>query len=250
MNELQKVFNYNEKQVRTIIKDGEPWFVAKDVCIVLELGDTHKAVDRLDDDERNLIPVTDSLGRQQETYIVNEPGLYSLILGSRKPEAKLFKRWITHEVIPSIRKTGQYALIPKTLPEVLRAYADEVERRELAEKKIALLTPKAAFFDAVADSKDAIQISDAAKVLNIPGIGRNKLFQILRQKKVLMKDNVPYQEHIDRGHFRVIEQKWTTPNGETRISIKTLVYQKGLEYIRQLLTKSLVVVNKDQALEG
>ncbi len=114
MKNLQRVFNYHESQVRTITKDGEQWFVAKDVCVILELGDTHKAVERLDDDERSLIPVTDSLGRQQEMYVINEPGLYSLIIGSRKKEANEFKRWITHDVIPALRRTGMYQVAPNS----------------------------------------------------------------------------------------------------------------------------------------
>lgn len=105
-------FLYQGKQVRTVVKDGEPWWVVKDACDVLEIQQPTKAVGRLDPDEVNSIHVTDSLGRQQETLIVNEPGLYSLILGSRKPEAKAFKRWITHDVIPAIRKTGTYSVQP------------------------------------------------------------------------------------------------------------------------------------------
>lgn len=97
------------------------------------------------------------------------------------------------------------------------------------------MKPKEEFFDAVADSKDAIEIGKVAKVLNYPGIGRNKLFEILRDKGILMKDNVPYQKYIDNGCFRTIEQKYQIPDGETRISIKTLVYQKGVDYIRKIL---------------
>jgi anti-repressor protein len=102
------------------------------------------------------------------------------------------------------------------------------------EKMISLLKPKAEFYDDVAGSKDAIEISKAAKVLDM-GIGRNKLFEILRNKKILQYDNIPYQTYIDRGYFRTIEQKWTTPDGETKINIKTLVYQRGLDYIRKML---------------
>jgi len=105
-------FNYHEKQVRTILKDGEPWFAASDVCDVLEISNTSDAVSRLDEDEKG-IDSTDTLGGRQHLIIVNEAGLYSLILGSKKPEAKPFKRWITHEVIPSIRKTGNYSTSPK-----------------------------------------------------------------------------------------------------------------------------------------
>ncbi|MCL5779597.1 MAG: Bro-N domain-containing protein [Firmicutes bacterium] len=141
MKELQRAFNYQGRQVRTILIDGEPWWVAKDVCDVLEIGDTRQAVERLDDDERYLIPVTDNLGRQQESWVVSEPGLYSLILGSRKPEAKSFKRWITHEVIPAIRTTGMYAA-PMALEDLiimqaksvkeLKARVSQIEERTIA----------------------------------------------------------------------------------------------------------------------
>ncbi|MER1249808.1 Bro-N domain-containing protein [Bacillus sp. C10(2022)] len=127
MDQLQKVFNYQEQQVRTVVKDGEPWFVAKDVCDVLGITDARKSVNLLDEDERNSVPVTDSIGRNQETFIINEPGLYSLILRSRKPEAKQFKRWITHEVIPTIRKTGSYQMEqPKTPLEVLQGTINQL----------------------------------------------------------------------------------------------------------------------------
>lgn len=97
------------------------------------------------------------------------------------------------------------------------------------------MKPKEEFFDAVADSKDAIEIGKVAKVLNFPGVGRNKLFEILRKNGVLMKNNIPYQKYIDNGCFRTIEQKYSTTEGEIRISIKTLVYQKGVDFIRKTL---------------
>lgn len=132
--------------------------------------------------------------------------------------------------------------IPKDFASALRLAADEYEKRVLLEQKnIELLEdnqrmkPKEEFFDAVADSKDAIEIGKVAKVLNFSGIGRNKLFEILRNKGILMKDNVPYQKYIDNGCFRTIEQKYSTPEGEIRISIKTLVYQKGVDFIRKTL---------------
>lgn len=132
--------------------------------------------------------------------------------------------------------------IPKDFASALRLAADEYEKRVLLEQKnIELLEdnqrmkPKEEFFDAVADSKDAIEIGKVAKVLNFPGIGRNKLFEILRNKGILMKDNVPYQKYIDNGCFRTIEQKYSTPDGEIKISIKTLVYQKGVDFIRKTL---------------
>lgn len=101
-------------------------------------------------------------------------------------------------------------------------------------KENAIMKPKAAFYDRVTDSRDAIQIGDAAKVLNM-GVGRNQLFEFLRGIKVLMADNMPYQKYINRGYFRVIEQEYEKPSGETGVSTKTLVYQKGLDFIRKKL---------------
>ena len=134
-NQLE-VFNYQSKQVRTVIKDGEPWFIAKDVCDVLELGNSRMALERLDVDEKG-VSLIDTPGGTQQMHVVNEPGLYSLILGSRKPEAKAFKRWITHEVLPSIHKTGSYSSKPQTQLEALQqAVAAMVEHeRQLSEVK-------------------------------------------------------------------------------------------------------------------
>lgn len=129
--ELQVFRNEQFGHVRVIERGGEPWFVAKDVCECLDLDNPSQAVTRLDGDERCLIS-NEALRANGGATVMSEPGLYSLILGSRKPEAKAFKRWITHEVIPSIRKTGCYSLAPKTYAEALRALADQVEKTELA----------------------------------------------------------------------------------------------------------------------
>lgn len=128
-------------------------------------------------------------------------------------------------------------------PEMVMARSLKFAAKQLEsyQKEIALLKPKAEFFDQVADSKTAIEIGEAAKVLNM-GIGRNKLFQFLREQGILMNNNQPYQQYIDRGYFRVIEQKYTKPDGTTHINIKTLVYQRGLDYIRKLLKKPLIKV--------
>lgn len=124
-------------------------------------------------------------------------------------------------------------------PEYVMNRALEISRQQV--EKLMLenkeLKPKAEFFDAVANSKNAIQMSEVAKVLNYPGYGRNRLFEFLREKKVLMPNNQPYQKYVDCGYFRVVEQKYTKPNGDIAINIKTLVYQKGVNYIRKLLEK-------------
>ena len=135
-----KLFENPQFRVRVIMRCSDPWFVAKDACDCLDLANSRDAVSRLDDDEKGVGKV-DTLGGSQDMMLISESGLYTLIMRSNKPEAKAFKRWVTHEVLPSIRKTGSYSVaqptlaIPKTLPEALRAYADEVERREAAEKR-------------------------------------------------------------------------------------------------------------------
>ena len=129
MNEIAIFENEQFGTIRTLSVEGEPWFVAADVCRALEIGDTHKAVGRLDEDEkgRSSIP---TLGGNQEMATVNESGLYALVLGSRKPEAKQFKRWITHEVIPAIRKTGAYSLKPMSQLEIVRYSLDKLIEQE------------------------------------------------------------------------------------------------------------------------
>lgn len=223
-NEISKVFN-SEKfgNVRVIMITNEPWFVAKDICDALEIKNITQAIQRLDTDERSMF----NIGRQGEVNVINEYGVYTLVLGSRKPEAREFKRWITHEVLPSIRKTGTYG-IPQNYAEALQLAADQA--KQLLEQK-----PKVEFFDAVAESKDAIEIASVAKVFNVPRVGRNKLFEFLRDHKVLMRNNQPYQKYVDCGYFRIIEQKYERSNGDTCINIKTLVYQKGVKYIQELL---------------
>jgi prophage antirepressor-like protein len=131
MTDIQLFQNDQFGQVRVIERDGEPWFVAKDVCECLAIINVSQACGSLDDDEKGISKIY-TLKGMQDTSIISEPGLYSLVLRSNKPEAKLFKRWITHDVIPSIRKTGAYQLAPKSYAEALRALANEVEQKELA----------------------------------------------------------------------------------------------------------------------
>ena len=233
MNDLH-IFNYNGYKVRTIQKDGEPWWVLKDVCEVLGLSSPHKVFERLDDDEkgRNQIP---TLGGEQEMTVVNESGLYNVILRSDKPEAKPFRKWVTSEVLPSIRKNGGYIVNQENLtPEQIVANALIVAQNIISQKdkQIEQMKPKAEFFDAVADSRTAISMNEVSKVLGIKGYGRNNLFEFLRKNGILDRWNVPYQRYIDCGWFRVIEQKYTR-QGEPCVTTKTLVYQKGVDAIRK-----------------
>lgn len=233
-NQVQ-VFGFEGREIRIVMRDGEPWFAARDVCDVLEISNHRDAVSRLDDDERDAVGLTDAIGRVQDGAIVNESGLYNLVLGSRKPEARAFKRWITHEVLPSIRRHGMYATEallddPEHLLKVTARLVEERKARLAAEAKIQELAPKAEFADAVADSKDAQSIREVAKVL---GTGQNRLFDWLRGQRILMADNRPYQEYLDAGYFRVIEQTWDDRQGDTHLTTKTLVTGKGLVWLQR-----------------
>lgn len=241
MNDIQIFKSPEFGQVRTVEINGEGWLVGKDIATKLGYADTSDALKKhVDIEDKMGRQIADSLGRLQNTQVINESGLYSLVMGSKLPKAKEFKRWVTSEVLPSIRKHGMYAteeLLDN--PDLLIAAATKLKEeraaRLLAEKQVQVLKPKAEFYDDVAGSKDAIEMSEVAKVLGIKGMGRNNLFEFLRSKKVLQSNNIPYQRYVDSGHFRIVEQKYTTPKGETKINIKTLVFQKGVEYIRKLV---------------
>ena len=226
--------------MRTVLKDGEPWFVAADVCRALEIGDTHKAVERLDDDEkgRSLIP---TLGGEQELLIVNEPGLYTLVLGSRKPEARAFKRWITHEVIPSIRKHGGY-LTPPTIAELLEnpdtivelalTLKAEREKRLSAESDLRVAKPKAEYFDDLVERNTLTGIRETAKELQ----WREKEFiHFLLDKGYVYRDQKqrlqPYAEHVKDGLFEMKECK-SDRNGWSGTQL--LITPKGRESFRLL----------------
>ena len=240
--DLQIFTNVKFGSVRAVEVEGEPWFVAADVCGALELDNVSMAVDRLDDDERGVSPI-DTLGGMQRMKIVSESGLYALVLGSRKEEAKAFKRWVTHDIIPAIRKHGGY-LTPSKIeeallnPDVLIRLATDLklaqEQRKALEAQNAVLLPKADFYDAVIESSDTIEMATVAKILNV-GIGRNRLFEILREQKILRDDNTPLQNYVDLGWFKCVESKYTKPDGGTFINVKTVVYQKGIDGILKLL---------------
>lgn len=161
---------------------------------------------------------------------------YRLAMKAKNEAAEKFQAKVADEIIPSIRKTGSYGL-PKSFPEALRLAADLAEKNQQLSLENSEMKPKAEFYDAVADSKTAIPMDQVAKVLAIPGIGRNKLFELLRNMNILQSNNIPYQSFIDRGYFRTIETKYTKPNGDTCINIKTLVYQKGVDYIRSKINE-------------
>lgn len=248
-----KVFNYESSDVRVINMNGEPWFVAKDVCDVLELSNPTMALARLDEDERAKF----NLGRQGEVNLVNEYGLYNLILGSRKPEAKRFKRWVTHEVLPSIRKHGMYATPqtveamlqdPDTMIKTLQALKAERERRQELERKVEEDKPRVLFSKAVEASHTSILIGDLAKLLRQNGVqmGQNRLFAWMRDNGYLIKSgsskNMPTQYSMERGWFEVKERVINNPDGSIRVTKTTKVTGKGQQYFINLFLSGEVAV--------
>ena len=238
MNELQ-IFNNEEfGSVRTITKDNEPMFCLADVCKALDITNAGNVKQRLS--EKGIHNAdTPTNGGMQNMVFINESNLYKVIFQSRNPSAERFTGWVTDEVIPSIRKNGGYIANQEQLtPEQIVANALIVAQNIISQKdrKIEEMKPKVEFFDAVADSKTAISMNEVAKVLNIKGYGRNKLFEYLRDNKVLDRWNVPYQRYVDNGWFRVIEQHYQK-NGEPIVTTKTLVYQKGVDGIRKMIER-------------
>lgn len=226
MNELQKFSNDKFGTIRTVIKDDEPWFVATDVCKSLDIGNNRRATERLDKDEKADVTLSDG-SQMRHMTAVNEPGLYSLILGSRKPEAKEFKRWVTHEILPTIRKTGGYVKNTEQFLDFYVPDADEVTRakfgamvelshqlnrqiRELKDDK-EKNAPKVEFADAVSASDTSIMVGDMAKMLKQNGIkiGRQRLFKWLRENHYLMKGgeeyNMPTQRSMNQEWFEIKE---------------------------------------------
>lgn len=235
MNELQIFKNAEFGQIRTVTINNEPYFVASDICKALELSNPTVALERLDEDERSKF----NLGRQGEANIVNEYGLYNLILASRKKESKRFKRWITHEVIPSIRKTGGYIAGQETMTDAeLMAKALLVANKQIEQrnKQIEEMQPKAIFADAVSASKTSILIGDLAKIICQNGIqiGQKRLFEWLRQNGYLIKSgsskNMPMQRYVEQGLFEVKESSVCNSDGSVRITKTTKVTGKGQLY--------------------
>ena len=199
--------------MRTLTIDNEPWFVLKDVCTILDMSNPTMVAERLDEDERAKF----NLGRQGQSWIINEPGLYDVILRSDKPEAKPFRKWVTGEVIPSIRKHGAY-ITKETLEQMLGSpdfairllteIKNERERSEKLAKQVEAAKPKIDFYDAVSETSGTLTIEKFAKVLyDKTGItfGRNKMFKWLRDVKMLNKNNIPYQKYMNLGWFQTHE---------------------------------------------
>lgn len=245
-NEIQQ-FDFKGASLRTLTDEaGEPWFVLKDCMSILDLGNPTETVKMFDEDEFSTAEVIDSIGRRQQAYIISEPGLYRLVMRSRKPEAKEFQRWVTHEVLPAIRKTGGY--IPTTDADddmtilakavMIGQRTMEAQKQKITEQqtRIVELEPKARFADAVAASDGTCLVGELAKMLRQNGmdIGQNRLFRLLQADGYLGKSgsnrNVPTQRAMDLGLFRIKETTVTHADGHTTVSRTPKVTGKGQRY--------------------
>ena len=242
MNEI-KIFNNPEfGKVRTMEINGEPYFVGKDVAIILGYAKPENALTtHVDGDDALKQGVTDNLGRAQNTTLINESGLYSLILSSKLPKAKEFKHWVTSEVLPSIRKHGAYAVDellndPEFAIKTFTALKEERERSKRLSEQIEADKPKVIFADSVSAAKSSILIGDLAKLLKQNGvnIGQNRLFEWLRQNGYLIKDgtskNMPTQRAADMKLFEVKVRTVNNPDGSIRETKTTVVTGKGQVY--------------------
>lgn len=224
-NEIQ-IFNFENNEVRALNIDDKPYFVGKDVADVLGYSNTRDALNRHVEfeDKKDGVVIHDSIGRQQTPTFINESGLYSLILSSKMPNAKKFKRWVTSEVLPTIRKHGAYMteqkieealLNPDTLITLAKQLKAEKEQRLLAQKQVEEMTPKAVFHDAVASAENTMLVRDVAHFLRQNGldIGGTRFFVWLRLNGFLTKNNQPTQLSLERGYFQVKETVVHTNHG-------------------------------------
>lgn len=242
MNEVQ-LFNFENHEVRSLLINSEPWFVGKDVAEILSYSNTRKALtDHVDaEDKMDGVTIRDSIGRNQKPVLINESGLYSLVLSSKLPSAKKFKRWVTSEVLPALRKTGQYQVKELSGQELMAKALIEAQSVLAAKDKvIEEMKPKALFADAVSASKGSISVGSLAKLLAQNGIaiGQNRLFAWLRDNNFLIKDgkskNVATQRYIDQGLFE-LKANVTFENGETKThKPTTMVTGKGQRYFIDL----------------
>lgn len=246
MNGIQ-IFNNKEfGEVRTVLIDSEPWFVGKDVAVILGYQNGSRDINRhVDEEDRHKVMLFDG-NQDKETIIINESGLYSLILSSKMPDAKKFKRWVTSEVIPSVRKNGGYIsgqenltdeeLLSKALLVAQNKIADRDRIIASKQERIEQMRPKEIFADSVATSKNSILIGDLAKMICQNGveIGQKRLFDWMREKGYLIKTgsskNLPTQKSIDLGIMEVKERALNNPDGSVRITLTPKVTGKGQVY--------------------
>lgn len=253
MNTNLQTWSYGNSEIRTIQKDGEPWWVLSDVCKVLELTTPARVAGRLEDDEKG-VSLIHTLGGKQNVTVINESGLYAVILRSDKPQAKPFRRWVTSEVLPSIRKHGAY-MTDQTLEQALTSpdfliqlatqLKEEKEQRKQLEAKVEQDKPKVLFADSVSASKSSILVGELAKILKQNGVdtGQFRLFAWLRENGYLIKRegsdyNMPTQKSAEMGLFEVKQTIITHSDGHITTNKTPKVTGKGQVYfVNKLVSK-------------
>lgn len=243
LDELKIFKNQEFGQIRTVQLNNETYFVGKDVATALGYERATKAIqDHVDEEDKDVVPIQDSIGRMQNTPVITESGLYALIFGSKLESAKRFKHWVTSEVLPSIRKHGVYAVDelldnPEMAIKAFTALKEEREKNKLLQEENTRMKPKEIFADAVATSHTAILIGDLAKILKQNGIetGQKRLFAWMRDKGYLIKRNgtdynMPTQKSMELGLFEIKESTINNPDGSVRINRTTKVTGKGQQY--------------------
>lgn len=238
MNEVE-LFNFESHEVRSLLLNNEPWFVGKDVAEALGYSKARNAIaTHIDSEDKKDAPIQGTLGGVQEMTVINESGLYSLVLSSKLPSAKKFKRWVTSEVLPALRKTGQYQVKELSGSELMaRALIEAQNVLAAKDKVIEEMKPKVVFADAVATSHTSILVGELAKILKQNGIdmGQKRLFAWLREKGYLIKRqgtdyNMPTQKAMDLGLFEIKEGSYVNGSG-VNITTKTpKVTGKGQQY--------------------
>lgn len=233
--ELQ-IFNFSNHDVRTVVINDEPYFVGKDVAEILGYSDLNKAlVMHVDDEDKKLNDKSSPSFGQRGATLINESGLYSLVLSSKLPQAKKFKRWVTSEVLPTLRKTGGYT-VPQTYAQALRELADISEQKEKLLIENEQMKPLALFANAVDASEDSILIGQLAKILSQNGykIGQNRLFEWLRENGFLCttgeKYNMPTQKSMNMKLMEIMERTIDSPDGKVKITKTTKITGKGQIY--------------------
>lgn len=240
MNEIARAFDYAGTEIRTVLRDGEPWFVARDVCTVLGIANGRDAVSRLDISERG-VGETDTPGGRQQLAIISEAGLYRLVMRSNKPDAVRFQMWIAHEVLPAIREHGRFEVaqrLPQTYVEALRELAATVERQEQIERELEAVAPKAEAWDVLASAHGDYSVREASFILNRdPAIdtGQTRLFKLLRDWKLIDSNDKPYAAHS--AHVRL--RAWSSPHPQTGEEIarkpQVRITHEGLKYLHRRL---------------
>lgn len=231
-----QIFNFEQNDVRTILVNDEPYFVGKDVANILGYRNGSRDINRHVDEEDRQNYQNGTFESPRGLTIINESGLYSLILSSKLPNAKKFKRWVTSEVLPTIRKTGSYTNVPQSFAQALRLAADLEEKNQLLEQQIAEYEPKISYLDMILSSTDTVATSQIAADYGMSAIALNKLLNELGVQHKVSGQWILYRKHMNQGYTKSHTSEIPKADGGVKIVMNTKWTQKGRIFIYNLLT--------------